>query len=183
MSDLAIARRYAQALNQEAEATDAIQTTDSDVETVRVALADSPELGRFFASPVISRDKKKAVVSSLMGDHIRPLTLRFINLLIDKRREEQLSDVLAAYRAIRDEQLGIAEVLVRSARALSDEDREAVSEALEKRIGKRVRLTVTLDPGLIGGMVVKVGDTVYDGSVSHRLATLRERMLAGALLN
>ncbi len=183
MSDLAIARRYAQALNEEAEAAGTIEATDSDVETIRLTLAGSRELVRFFESPVISRVKKKAAVNGLFGGSLQPLTLRFVDLLIDKQREEQIVSVLSAYRAIRDEQLGIARVSVRSALSLSDEDRAAVAKTLEERIGKRVRLTVSVDPSLIGGLVVKVGDTVYDGSVSHRLATLRERMLTGALLN
>jgi len=183
MSDLAIARRYAQALNEEAASAGTVEATDSDIETIRAALADSPELARFFASPVISREKKKAAVKSLFAERLEPLTLRFVNLLIDKQREEQIGSVVGAYQTIRNEQLGIVEVSVRSARALSDEDRAAVSKTLEGRIGKRVRLTVSIDTSLIGGLVVKVGDTVYDGSVSHRLATLRERMLTGAILN
>jgi F-type H+-transporting ATPase subunit delta len=183
MSDLTVARRYAQALHQETATAGSMEATDQDVAQIRAALVDSPELTRFFGSPVISRQKKKSVVDALFADRIGPLPLRMIHLLVEKRREAEVSAVMAAYQAIRDDEEGIAEVSVRSARSLSDEDQKAIASSLEKRLSKRIRLSVSSDESLIGGVVVQVGDTVYDGSVSNRLASLRERMMESALLN
>ena len=183
MSDLTVARRYAQALIEQAEASGSVETTDQDVALLRESIQESADLGRFFQSPIISREKKKAVVESLFGERVSSLTLRTLHLLVDKRREGQVSDVLAAYRDVRNAQLGIVDVTVRSARSLSEADRKAIADALEKRLGKQARLEVSVDAALIGGIVVKVGDTVYDGSVSNRLASLRERMMESTLMN
>ncbi|MBO6574092.1 MAG: ATP synthase F1 subunit delta [Rhodothermales bacterium] len=183
MSDLAISRRYAQALLEEARAAGNVESTDEDTAVISDSLAGSRDLQQFFDSPVISRDKKKSVVDGLFKDRVGALSLRLLHMLVDKRREGQVADVLAAYRGLRDEELGIVQVSVRSARALDEADRSAVAASLEKRLNKRVRLEVSVDPSLIGGIVVQVGDTVYDGSVSNRLASLRERMMEGALMN
>ena len=183
MSDLTVARRYAQALSEQAESAGSVDATDQDVELVRASLTGSAELVRFFGSPVISREKKKAVVDSLFSDRVGSLTLRTLHLLVDKQREGQIGEVLSAYQDLRDRQMGIVQVSVRSARPLSEEDRKAISSAMEKRLAKRVRLVVDVDASLIGGIVVQVGDTVYDGSVSNRLALLRERMRESTLMN
>lgn len=183
MSNLAVSRRYAQALHAEALSSSAIEATDRDVALVRQALADSSELSRFFGSPVISREKKKSVVAALLKERVGPVLLRLIDLLVDKGREDHLLSVLASYAALRDEELGVTDVSVRSARSVSDEERTAISMALKNRIGKDVRLAVTVDPSLLGGMVIQVGDTVYDGSVANKLASLRERMLESSILN
>lgn len=183
MSDLTVARRYAQALIEQAEASGSVEATDQDVALLRESLEGSADLNRFFESPIISREKKNAVVDALFGERVSSLTLRTLQLLVDKRREGQITDVLAAYREVRNTQQGIVDVSVRSARSLSEADRQAVAGALEKRLGKQVRLEVSVHASLIGGIVVKVGDTVYDGSVSNRLASLRERLMESTLMN
>lgn len=183
MSDLTVARRYAQALIEQASASNSLESVDKDIAQIRDAMNGSAELVRFFESPVISREKKKAVVDSLFAERLSAVTLRTLHLLVDKRREGQVMDVVSAYQSLRDDAEGIAQVSVRSARALSDEDQKAIAAQLEKRLGKRVRLDVSIDASLIGGIVVQVGDTVYDGSVANKLASLRERMLDSAMMN
>ncbi len=181
MSNLTIARRYAQALLEGAAASrDAV---DLDIANLREAMDDSPELVRFFGSPVISRDKKRAVVDGLFSNRLSAVTVRMLHLLVDKRREGEVMEMAIAYQDLRDEEEGIVQVAVRSAREPSSDDRKAISAALEEQLAKRVRLDVSVDASLIGGIVVQVGDTVYDGSVSNRLASLRERMLDPATMN
>ncbi|MFT4603474.1 MAG: F-type H+-transporting ATPase subunit delta [Rhodothermales bacterium] len=183
MSNLTIARRYAQALLEGAAAAGSKDAVDQDIASIRDALDNSPELVRFFGSPVISRDKKKAVVDSLFSDRLDAITVRMLHLLVDKQREGEVMEMAAAYQDLRDEQEGIVQVAVRSARELSKDDLTAISTVLEKRLAKRVRLDVSVDASLIGGIVIQVGDTVYDGSVSNKLASLRERMLDPAMMN
>lgn len=181
MTNATVARRYAQALYEEAVRTDAVEGTDADVALIAETLDGSRELVRLFESPVVSQAKKDAVVAALFEERLRPLTLRFLRLLIEKGREDLFPEVVRAYRALRDEQQGIVEAHARTALPLSSDEERALTAALETMTGATVRLRVTRDPELLGGLIVRVGDTVYDGSVRHQLASLRERMEHGAL--
>jgi F-type H+-transporting ATPase subunit delta len=176
MSHSTVARRYATALYQEADRLDAVETVDDDVSLLRDSLQDNRELSRFFESPVIPNDKKKAVIQSLLKDRVGSLTLDFLHLLVRKDRETMVASILDRYRKLRDEQQGIIDVHARVAQPLSDDDRASLSDTLEEKTGRTVRLHVTEDPDLIGGIVIRIGDRVFDGSVQNKLATLRERM-------
>jgi len=101
-------------------------------------------------------------------------------LLVDKRRESIFPTVVTSYRELRDEQLGMTAVSVRTAYELSDEDRAALEGELRSLTGKQVRLETKVDASIMGGIVIRVGDTVYDGSITNQLATLRERLQSGA---
>ena len=180
MSDLTTARRYAQALHAEAEAQGQIERVDADIRTIRETLEASRELARLFESPVIPREKKQNVVRALFDAHLAPLTMRFLKLLISNQREDLFPSVVQAYQALRDRQLGVVEATARVAFAPSEQDLKDLETAVTRMTGKRVRLRVQQDPGLIGGVVIRVGDTVYDGSVRHQLERMREQLEHGA---
>lgn len=176
MTPLSVARRYAQALYQEAEQEGQIAQVDEDILLVRESLEQSRDLVNVFASPVISREKKEAIIKALFEKRIRPLTFRFLMLLLEKNREDSFSAVVLAYTDLRDKHLNIEGAVARSAFSLSDGEKKSVEKALADMTGKRIRLRTEIDPSLIGGIVIQVGDTVYDGSVRNQLALLRERM-------
>ncbi len=176
-----VARRYAQALHEEAERQERVAAIDEDVELLRESLANAPDLERFFRSPIISREKKKSIVEELFAERVSPLTQRFLQLLVDKERETILGEVVEAYQALRDEERGIVEVEARAAHDLSVEERQKLSAAVERMTGKEPRLKVRREPSLMGGLVLRVGDTVYDGSVRHKLASLHEKMRRGEI--
>jgi len=178
-----VARRYASALLEQAEAEGVTERVDSDVSLLRQVVTDSRDFVLLLESPVVSRDRKLAAIDGLLGQHLHATTLRWIALLVDKRREALLPTVVEAYRALRDSRLGILEAQVRTPRVLTAADVTAIVDRLSLLTGKQVRLDVTLDETLMGGMVVRVGDTVYDGSVSNRLANLRERLMHGQSVN
>jgi len=171
-----IARRYASALHEEARQQSRSKPVDRDIETIDEALKASRELVGFFKSPIISRDKKKAVIDSLFGNRVDELTLQFLKLLVDKQREDIVPEVIEAYRILRDEHLGIMAATARVAQPLSGGEEKELVDTLGKMTGKSIRLSVELDPGLLGGAVVRVGDTVYDGSIRNHLELLREQM-------
>jgi F-type H+-transporting ATPase subunit delta len=101
-------------------------------------------------------------------------------LLVEKRREDVFPAVVSSYRELRDAELGVTPVSVRSAYELSSEDGAALVRALTSLTGKEVRLHARVDASILGGLVIRIGDTVYDGSITNQLATLRERLLGGA---
>ena len=182
MSDLPVARRYAQALCEEAARKKRTEKIDQDMALIRESLDASGELVRFFESPIISREKKDTVVVALFQKRVDPLTLKFLRLLVEKRRETLFALVVQAYRALRDVQLGIISVEARTAQPLDEAEEKKLVQTLETMTKKRVRLQVTLAPDLIGGLIIRVGDTVYDGSVRNQLVTLRERLEKGTFM-
>ena len=180
MSEILVARRYANALYEQANAIGAVEEVDEDVAALLESLAGSRALVNFFRSPIISREKKSVTVKSLFEGRLGETTLRFLDLLVGKRREAILRAILSAYGDLRDDQLGIAGALARSAHPLSDVDRENVRESLARLTGRKIRLKTEADGYLIGGLIVRIGDTVYDGSVRHKLNHLRDQFALGS---
>jgi F-type H+-transporting ATPase subunit delta len=176
MSQRTVARRYATALYEEADASGALHSVDEDVQMLRNSLSSTDELARFFESPVISAEKKDAVVQSLLGDRVHALLVRFLRLLIRKDREQMTEAILDAYQSLRDEQRGIVDAHVTTARPLSDDARDAVVETLEAQTGQTIRLHVEVDPDLIGGIVIRIDDRVFDASVRNKLSALHDRL-------
>lgn len=180
---LTVARRYARALYEEAAQKKCVELVDEDITMVQESLAGSPELKRLFVDPVISGEKKESVVVALLKDHIQPTTLGFMKLLIQKGREMLFLDVAKAYQALRDDQRGIVEAHVRTALALSEAEQKKIAAGIESMTGSKVRLITDVDRSLLGGLVIRVGDTVYDGSVRHQLSTLHNQLELSNLMS
>lgn len=180
MSYAPVAKRYAEALFEAASGVAAVEAVDVDIDVIRASLKASRDLRLFFQSPIISREKKTDVARALFRERLSPTSLRFLELLVDKQREDILEEILAAYQVLRDGMLGVAEATARTAQPLGEEDESAVRASLAKITGQKIRLSAEVDPSLIGGMVVRIGDTVFDGSVRHKLQHLREQFKTGA---
>lgn len=178
-----VARRYAQALYQEARQASQAEAVDADVQVLGETLDDSRELELFFESPIVSREKKEAVLQQLFAGRVSDLTMQFVALLVEKQRETLVPAIVRAYRDLRDQALGIVEAQVRTATPLSPAEVDALKAALEGRTGKTVRMRLDVDPSLVGGLVVRLGDVVYDRSVRHQLDTLREQLSERAALS
>ena len=174
-----IARRYAGALYEEAEKASELAAVDEDVNMIRESLDGAPELVRFFASPVISREKKASSVTALFENRIEKLTLNFLLLIIEKGREQMFPDIVRAYLSLRDSQKGIVRVTARVAKSVDEAEKKSLVKTLEARLGKKTRLDIQVDPSLLGGIVIKIGDTVYDGSFTNQLNSLRARLEEG----
>ena len=175
-----VARRYAQALAEEARSAGLLDTVDGDVDAIAETLDGSRELRGALASPVVPRAKKESILAALFGESVSALTMDFLRLLLDKGREASISDVVEGFRALRDEERGVVTADVRSAKPLSPDETDRLKTALEASSGQTVRMKLSVDPDLIGGLVVRLGDTVYDRSVRHQLAELKEQMVASA---
>jgi F-type H+-transporting ATPase subunit delta len=176
MSRRTVTRRYATALYEEADATGVLADVDDDVQMLRRSLESNRELARFFKSPVIPKEKKDTIIQELLNERVSELLVRFLRLLVRKDRETLTKAILDQYQSLRDEHKGIVEAAVTVAHPLADEDREALVEVLEEKTGKDIRLQLEEDPDLIGGLVIRVGDRVFDGSVRNQLNALRDRL-------
>jgi F-type H+-transporting ATPase subunit delta len=175
----AVATRYANALADVVTAGGAsLAGVPQELRSFEEALSSSTELQNALITPAVPANRKKAVVSRIadvLG--LSKIARNFLFVLVDKRRITSLSPILHSFELILDQRNGFARADVSSARELSEPQRAALNEELSRLTGKRIRMHYTVDGALIGGVVARIGSTVYDGSVRGQLQTL-ERKLA-----
>ena len=147
---------------------------------IKLLLRNEPDARKLLINPVIPPERRDSFVdeiSRVLGLDAR--VAKLLHLIVERRRLEILDDLIDAYRKMLDEKNGIVRAVVRSAGPLSEAQQQEVAEKLEKSLGQRVVMEVEEDPSLIGGLIVRVGSTVYDGSLLQQLAGFKERLMAG----
>ena len=169
----AVVQRYAQALFEEITQ---FPSAFADADLIRSVLCDSPELERLLKSPVVARQKKSEILQSLFGEHIDSRTLRFLQILVERGRESLLGAILDQFQILSDEAQGITLVQVRVPSELDEDEQARLRGVLSQKFGRKIRLETIVDAKLMGGIVLKIGDTIYDGSVRHQLSLLRDRL-------
>ena len=180
MANFRIATRYAEALMTAAEEQQVLNRVASDVETLDRIIKSSRHFLLFLKSPVINREKKQNVLSELFGKKLHALTLGFLQLLAEKRREDVLGEICEQFFSLHDTQRGIVGVGIQAATELTKEQQNVIQKKFEEITKKSVRLSVRMEKDLRGGFLARVGDTVFDGSVRRQLELLRERFAEGA---
>ncbi len=171
-----VAYRYARSLMQLAQEHGAVDTVRDDLHLVANTTDGSRELQVMLKSPVIKGDVKLKVLGRLFGGQIGRISERFINILVRKGREGMLQEIAQAYQEVYRQAHNILMAEVRSAVPLTATAREQIKQMVQKRHpGKSITLSETVDPGLIGGAVVRVGDEQIDASVSRQLGELRRK--------
>jgi F-type H+-transporting ATPase subunit delta len=179
MSAYRVARRYAEAAIELAEDQKQGERLAGDLELIQKAMKESVELQSFLKSPVISKEKKRAVLSELFKARMGTLAFDFLNLLVEKGREDVLESILVEYFKMRDDQLGIITLQLRAGVDLTFDQQNTIAKRFEEMTRKKIRVVFSVDKQLKGGFVARVGDTVYDGSVSRQLELLRSRFAEG----
>ena len=140
----------------------------------------SPELQTFFQNPAVAAVQKVAILDKLNARLGMQKELRnLIAVLINHDRIGSMHEVAAAYRAALQEQMGIRQAEIVTARELSGEERSSLLEGVGKLAGAKIQAEFKLDQSILGGAVVRIGSTVYDGSVRGRLERLKEALVAG----
>ena len=171
-----VARIYAETLLRLAERERAADEVDAGVAALTQLLTEDERFARFLAAPQISAADKRAVVERALGDRLPPALVKFLRLVIDKHREPMLGEILGAWRELQDARANRMAATLVTAQHIDEAMREGVRVALEGVTGKHVALEVEVDPALLGGVVIRFGDTVVDGSIKSRLAALRQRL-------
>ena len=176
----AVATRYAKALADVTTASSAALTPVDALTQLRAfeaALSDSHELQNALSTPAVPASRKRAVVGRI-ADVIKlsPIARNFLFVLIDHRRIGLLSAILNDFELTVDERLGFARAEISSPTELTEAQCGAINSQLESLTGKRIRMRFAVDPALIGGVVARIGSTVYDGSVRGQLQTLGRRL-------
>jgi F-type H+-transporting ATPase subunit delta len=167
-----ISRRYATAIFSLAQDRNAIEAVGRDLGAILDAIASDESVQRFFYAPVIDRREKARIISEAFAKHVNEVALHSVLLLIRKRRERYLRDILKQYRALEVASSGREPLEVVTARELSGPDLDSLVERLSKIYKKRFVVTKRVDPQLIGGLRLTMGDRRIDGSIAGRLNEL-----------
>ncbi|MGH2572030.1 MAG: ATP synthase F1 subunit delta [Actinomycetota bacterium] len=169
-------RGYAQGLFAVAEAEGSLEEVEDELFRFGKALDREPQLRDALTDPALPVDRKKAVIRELLGDRANPQTVNVLGFLMEQGRAKDLSRIVAALAEIAAEQRRKAVAEVRSAIPLDGTRRKRLADALARATGKDVELKVLVDPAVIGGVVARVGDQVFDGTIRRRLELARERL-------
>ena len=180
MRDTTIARNYAETLLALAGKADDLRGWGSMITDIAAAMGANPKLRLFLESPRVGTAEKNAVLTAAFTEKVPRNFLRFLQSLVTHRRQMLIPEIAREYLDLVDAAEGRIHARVTVARATSDDESSAIAQQLSRMFGKDVVPHLSVDPTILGGVIVHVGDTVLDGSVKKRLMSLRRRMLAGA---
>lgn len=173
----ALAGRYAAALADVALARGTAEAARRELAAFVALYRESADLRNFLATPAIARANKQAVIEKLAARIGASVIVRnFLFVLADHRRSQELPEILQAYEAELRARQGVAEAQVTSVVELSDAEKDELTRVLAHLTGKKIEARYHVDPALLGGATVRIGTTIYDGSVRGQLDRMRERL-------
>jgi F-type H+-transporting ATPase subunit delta len=175
----ALAERYAGALVDVAIENKQADLVKQELADFAALVAESRDLQAFLSNPSIARTAKHSAIEALVKRMGASRTLRnYLFVIVDQRRAGMLVEIQEAFNRLLDARLGITQASVTSAAELTPKERAELGAALAKLTGEKVEAHFTTDAALIGGAVVRIGSTIYDGSVRTQLERMRARMIS-----
>ncbi|GGF07595.1 ATP synthase subunit delta [Aliidongia dinghuensis] len=172
-----LAGRYATALFDLADQQQALDAIEGDLVKLRQMIEESPDLERLIRSPVLSREQQARAMAALMEKAAFGQIVRnFVGVVAQNRRLFALTDIIRGYLALVAERRGEVTAQVTAAQALTEGQLAAINEQINRAIGSKVAVDVRVDPAIIGGLVVKVGSRMVDGSLRTKLTRLQLAM-------
>ncbi|MBX7160519.1 MAG: ATP synthase F1 subunit delta [Acidimicrobiia bacterium] len=173
MRDAAI-RGYAQAMLDVADAEGVLADVEDELFAFRGVLEANPDLVQGLSDVGIPAERRQQLVEELLGGRALPQTVQLVSFVVGGGRGRVLQDVIIEFLELAASRKSSAVAEVRSASQLSDDQKSKLAAALEKATGKKVQIRVQVDPSVIGGVLVKVGDQIVDGTVRTQLNRFRE---------
>ena len=177
MSLQTIARRYGAALADVAILRGEQQKVKAEIESWASMIDGNAQLKEVFANPTIPQDQKRRLLKELIAKtRVSETTAAFLQVLLKNQRLAQIKDIAERYGQILDQRSGVVAAHVTTARSVSEDQKNALREVLGKLTGANVRLEFETDETIIGGLVARIGSTVFDGSVETQLQRLTADM-------
>ncbi len=173
-----IAERYGEGLFALAKEENTVSSWKDQVTAILSAMEENDDLHLFFQAVKISKEEKRDFIDKVFKDADKDIR-NFMKLVIDKGRSYYMQEIFESYEKRANEELGIQKAVVTSARKLSEEDMQRIKETLAKKTGKTIVLTNKVDPSVIAGIKVTVGNNVTDITMSTRIEQLRNALLKG----
>ncbi|TKC16932.1 F0F1 ATP synthase subunit delta [Robertmurraya kyonggiensis] len=178
MSSSGVAKRYASALFQLSKEHNLLDQMEAELRVVKEVLVDNAELNAVLKSPKLPIEKKKEILKNAFLQ-VNTYVLNTLMLLIDRHRVDEMAAVADEFIQLANEDRGIAEAQVYTIRPLTDEEREALSSTFAKKVGKTsLRIKNIVDSNLLGGVKVRIGNRIFDGSLSGKLERLERTLLS-----
>lgn len=175
------ARRYANAFLEIALEKDILEKAREDMLLIKNTIEASGDLRLFLKNPIVKKDQKKTAVELIFKDKVQDLTLKLFELLSKKDRESLFEDISKNFIELYNLHKRIIEVGVTSAKELESAQLEALKKNIERTTGKKVEFKAEVDEELIGGLKIRIDDTVVDGSVKFKLNQLKHRLTSTAV--
>ena len=179
MREIRIAKPYAQALYSAATEQDILDRIVTDANQILQLTQESEDFDGFLTNPILSPQFKSEMFQQLLSETVQPLTLNFLLLLALKQRERFLVAILQRFLEIVDLQAGRVVAQVTSAVALTDAQKANLTQQLSNYSGAEVQLELSEDAAIQGGVIVRLGDTVFDGSITSQLQRMRVLLARG----
>lgn len=176
MIEKTLARRYASALLTLANQKKAVEQIEEEILNLRDLYAQTPLFKQIMAHPGVSKTRKHGLLEKALQKKFHPLLVQFLQLLIEKNRFRFLPDIADMFDELADAYKGVVRVKVRSYLPLSAAQEQSLQQRLSALVSDRVSIDVEEDRTLKGGMLIRFGDTIIDGSVSNRLKILRDKL-------
>ena len=177
MRDTTIARNYAEALLELARKSNDLRGWGEMIDGVANAVESDRRLRVFLESPRVSVKQQNDIFQKAWGNTMPKTFVRFLQALVRNRRQMLIPEIAHEYQDLVDQVEGRVHASVTVAREATDADRKVIAEQLSRALGKDVVPHFVVNQAILGGVIVRVGDTVLDGSVRRRLTTLRAKML------
>ncbi len=175
-----ITKRYTRALFELAQEAGKIEEIRGELEAIDTLLATDETVREGLMSPFLPRDVTADILDAVAsGSGLEPYVANFLRVLLEARKLQLLPDVVAAYREMADEAAGRIRGVAVSRMPLDESDLSALARALSARVNKEVELDAQIDPGLGGGVVARVGNLVFDGSIRTQLQRMKETLIKG----
>jgi len=168
-----VARRYASALADVVIERREQRDVQKEIDLWASMIDTNPQLKEVFANPTVNHDQKKLVLQELLlRTRVRDTTASFLRVLLTNQRLAQLPEIAERLGQILDERSGVVAAEITTAKPISEDLRKALHDALAAATGRTVRLTFATDEAIIGGLVARIGSTIFDGSVESNLERL-----------
>nr|WP_263324168.1 F0F1 ATP synthase subunit delta [Neobacillus sp. Marseille-Q6967] len=178
MSNSMVAKRYALALFQIAKEQQLLGVVEEELRVVKEVIQYNPDLKAVLKSSKLPLEKKKEILAGAFAS-VNPYVLNTLLIMIDRHREDQIVEVANQFFDLANEDQGIAEAEVYSTRELTDAEREAISATFAAKVGKNsLRIENIVDSELLGGVKLRIGNRIYDGSLRGKLDRLERKLLS-----
>jgi F-type H+-transporting ATPase subunit delta len=178
LSSQTVARRYASALADVVIERREEREVQKEIELWASMIDSNPQLKEVFANPTVAVDQKRTVLEELISrSRVRETTASFLRVLLRNQRLAQLPEVSGRFGQVLDERAGVVAAEITTARPIPEDLKKALHDTLASATGRTVRLTFATDENIIGGLVARIGSTVFDGSVENNLERLADGLI------
>jgi len=181
MLNKSVARRYAEAFFSIAQDAGKIDDYQTELALIVQSVEEVEGLQKYFAHPLVPTIEKKDVAKQLFSSKVSAVTLNFLLMVLDKKRQTYLEVIYKEYEEMADESRNIKKAELISAMPVSDADVKSLSDTLSTSTGKTIQLKLTVDPAMLGGVKIRMGDKIIDASVAKKLEMLKKNLIAAKI--